>query len=957
MARTFDAGPLLNFIRSYWRDFYKDRKKLERFWEGVIRLMDDEYAQIEQINDSGSVISVPSFIYHTYLYRKLEAWKIYGVPHRHFRKDFRATAGQQIFYIGDWPDPKESQVYLHGKETTPESDPYIITYEQDATQPGTNPAGARLIFQDPQALNAPVTVFADKNTVHEEIEITSSGLTSFSFPDVVDHASVKVVLKKVNLTRFLSITANSFSWQTFPSSVQDSRVFRRGEIFEVVDGATVQRITISETGTSVDIPTAVTPGSTEIYRIVDLDITEGKIQVDGKIVSAGDQSFPPSSLVRAADISGSEGRTIETAVSAIEYDREYDPESAAVFLYSGEITGGYKVTSSGITWDRSFMEGVVLVIDANLVQDNDHAHYREVLASQTDRVTVPGTRPFVLDGVNEKDGYPILVYVDGILQHPDTYVFLSATEIQFNLQVPKDSIVDVYYTDLEDPEPHLHVVDRFRVIAPTSAFQNEGKPADDYPRVVSVAGVMVSNTTNRWFSQNGEFLNFSQPLASGSVVQVRGARKSFLYHHEIETDIVRADYLQNGIDERETVTPAGWTVQLVWDDGFLITSGLLESNELIEDAWFVNALIDERTAYKNFGFLVDFNRPTSDEYVRILRAVYAGNYAGSQIGTVEDLVNVLLGSEYLDEAGKVTSITRDQVVVGERSYPLDVVSGPRVTPEKTYRKYTAVSDMARVIDEWDPFDEIALIGQDFSENYSFAKTLDVSRDRILEGDGDNIQYERDIDRIKDPDTDFFLEQVWPGDLISVWTSDNPTVALYGRVISVSRHAIQTTISPQGTPVGYGRWRYGRFAYGTGSLIIPLDRYRIWVRRTDTLDVWRHLDEALPEDIPYLANRLHDLLVTFTFLVDIKWSSVKDGTALRDVTRLVERLKPKEQRGIVLTRAFDGGLHEEVTGQVQDQGLTIDELANFAFVSSSPEIVSIVGEDGQISPNVGSFLGP
>lgn len=955
MARTFDAGPLLNFIRSYWRDYYKDRKKLERFWEGIIRLMDDEYAQIDQINDSGSVIAVPSFIYHTYLYRKLEAWKIYGVPHRHFRKDFRATSGQQIFYIGGWPDPKESQVYLHGKETTPDSDPYVISYEQDATQPGTNPAGARLIFQDPQTTGTPVTLVADKNTSHNEVEITASGLVSHSFASEVDSASIKVVLKKVNLTRFLNVTANSFSWQTFPSSVQDSRVFRRGEIFEVVDGATIQRITVTETGTSVAIPTAVTPGTTKIYRIVDLDITNGKIGIDGKVITAGDQSFPPSSLVRAADISGSEGIVTEVSASAIEYDREYDPDSAVVYLYSGEITDGYVATSSGLSWERSFMEGVVLVIDVNFVQDNDHDHYREVLVSQTNQVSVPSTRPFVLDGVLEKDGYPILVFVNGILQYPDTYSFLSATTIQFTFQVPKDSVIDIYYTDLEDPEPHLHVTDRFRVLAPTSAFQVEDKPADDYPRVVSVAGVMVSDETNRWFSQDGEFLNFSQPLSEGSVVQVRGAKKSFLYHHSIDTDIVRASFLQNGIDEESTTIPAGWTVQLVWDDGFLITSGLLESNEIIEDAWFVDAFVDERTAYRNFGFLTEFDRPTSDEYVRVLRAVYAGNYAGSQVGTVEDLVNVLLGSEYLDESGKITSINGNQVAVGNKIYPLDSVSGPRVTPGKVYRKYTAVSDMARVIDEWDPFDEIALIGQDFSDNYSFAKTLDVRRDRIL--DGGNCQYEKDIDRIIDPDTDFFREEVWPGDLISVWTSSNPTVALYGRVISVERHALRTTIVPQGTPGAYGRWRYGRWAYGTGMLIIPLDGYRIWVRKTDTLDVWRHLDEALPEDIPYLSNRLHDLLVTFTFLVDIKWSSIRDGTALRDVSRLVDRLKPKEQRGIILTRVFDGGLHEEVTGQVQDQGLAIEELANFAFVSSDPEIVSIAGENGQISPNVGSFLGP
>ena len=957
MTRVFDPNPIFDLLRSFWRKHYKDRKKLERFWEGFVRLMDDEYASIEQINDAGSVISCPSFIYHTYLYRKLEDWKIYGVPHRHFSKRFRASAGQTVFYLGAWVGTGFTQVFLHGKETDPLADPYKITFDQDSTQPGTNPSGARLIFQNPLSANAPVAVFSDREVARQEVEVTSSGLQDITFPGDVDESSIRVILKKINLTRFLDIQSQTFSWKTFPSGVQDTRIFRRGEVFEIVDGVNRQIVPISVTGQSVSIPTAVNPSTTKVYRFIDLDITDGKITMDGAVLRSGNQAFPPSSLVRVADFIGSEGIEVKEAASSIEYRRAYDLSSFKAFMYAGEITGGYTAADDKITFARSFMEGVVLVVEANLNEDNDHAEYRQIIPALTNQVTVPATRPFAITaGLLERPDYPVMLFIDGVLQPSDTYTFLSTITLQMNTSViPQNSVVDLYYVDLEDPEPHLHVVERIRVDNPTAAFYLESKPADRYPRIVTISGVMESDKTKRYFVQNGEFLNFYQPLSSGSFVQVRGAKKSLRFYHDIDTEIVTAGYLQNGIDEKSVKIPGGWTVQLPWRSGFLITAGLLESDHNIENAWFVNAFVDERTGYNNFGFLVEFDRQTSNEYIRILRALFSGNYAGSQIWTIESLACILLGSEYLNESGVVDSISGNLVRIGDGTYNIDPEAGPRVVPSVEYGKYHAVSAMAEVVDDWDPFDEIALIASDFSDTYSYARTLDVHRDRIL--DGPNCHYDSHLDRIVDPDTDFFLEEVWPGDLLAVYTQNDPSKALYGRVIKVERHALQTTIVPDVIPSAYGRGRFGQWAFGVGSFIIPLDRYKIWVRRTDTLDVYRHLDEALQEDVPYLADRLHDLLSTFTFLVNIKWSSIKDGTALRDVENLIERLKPKEQRGIIMTRAFDGGLVEEVVGQVQDQEPTITEVPNYAFVSSVPEIIGIVGENGQISPNMGSFLGP
>jgi hypothetical protein len=315
-----------------------------------------------------------------------------------------------------------------------------------------------------------------------------------------------------------------------------------------------------------------------------------------------------------------------------------------------------------------------------------------------------------------------------------------------------------------------------------------------------------------------------------------------------------------------------------------------------------------------------------------------------------------LGSEYLLEKGEVSAVRRDGVIdVEGRTYSYDTEVGPNVEAGVEYRRFKSVTKYATVEDAWEAFDEIALIASDFSDDYLFAKSFDIHRPTVL--DGGNCTYDYLQDRILDFTTDFFDEEVWPGDLIQVFTAAQPTVPVYGRIVRVERHKLQVTIDFGTTGGSYGSGYYGQWAYGRGSFILSLDRYRIWNRDTDGLDVFRHLDEALPEDIPYLRDRFREVLSTFTFLVTLRWGAIKDAVALRDATRNIRRLKPKEGRAIVLARALDSGFEDSLEGDLADGGLTIVEEPNYAFVSSTPDIISIVGEDGQISPNVGSFLGP
>jgi len=960
MARTFDPALIYDTVQSFWREYYKDRAHIERLWEAMIRAMDDEWAQAEQVNDSVHVVSCPTNIYHTYLYRKLENWHSYGVPHRHFRRDFRATAGQTIFYTGGWPDPATLQLFINGKETDEISDPYVLTLDQDATQPSINPTGARLIFEHPMVLNTPVSLFADREWVRQEIEIPAGGAMALTFGAKVDPASFKLTLKKFNLNSSLTLTATTFAYTSLPSvtSVVDTRTFRRGEVFEVVDGPVKQSISLASDTKVVTIPAPVNPLTATVYKVIDLEVTKGKIQFSEKGLQASNQTFPTNVIVRASDCSGSLGTAVVTPVRTVEFARKFEPETRKGWMLGGEITGGYECDDQDVSFHRSFQPGTVLLVEAALWVENDHAEYREVLAAPTNQVSVPVTRPFALDPLMiELQDFPVQFFINGHLLARDTYFFPSTTTIRLNVGImPAGVTVDLFYVDLEDPLPHRHVREAVRVLSPTSAFELSDYVSDRFSRYVSVGGVEVSNPVQRMFRQDGHFLAFTMPIPAGTMLRVRGAHRSHRYWHEIDPEFVRADYLQDGIDEKAPGMPQGWSIQLPWNDGFDVpSSGLLDADEAVEDAWFVNAWVDERTAYANFGSLIGLDRPTSDDYVKVLRALIPGSYMGSTPNVLESMGCIVLGSDYLLLPGKVDSIDNDVATVGDRTYVLDLSVPSRVAAGQAYGRYHAVTQYVRILDEWDPFDEIVFMAYQFSEDYSFARTVDIHRSHIL--NATNANYSRYRGTLIDTAVDFIEEEVWQGDLVRLFSVTAPATPLFGRVTKVEQHSLTITIGIPYAAVGYGNYGYGTFLYGSGWDLIAIPSYTVWTRRTDRQDVWRHLDEALAEDIPYLSARLHDLLSPFVFLAEVRWEAIRSGQALNDLTWFLDRSKPADTEYIAYTRVQeDSPLAEVIEGVVGDVDPTIAQEPNFAIPCSDDSILAIIGIDGQISPNVGSFIG-
>jgi hypothetical protein len=278
----------------------------------------------------------------------------------------------------------------------------------------------------------------------------------------------------------------------------------------------------------------------------------------------------------------------------------------------------------------------------------------------------------------------------------------------------------------------------------------------------------------------------------------------------------------------------------------------------------------------------------------------------------------------------------------------------RVEAGKTYNRFQAVSSFVKVHDDWDAFDVLAIMGSEFSDDYTFARTLDVHKPTVYEGGA--AVYDRSTQSLNDPDTDFFEEEVWPGDLIAAYPTPTGSPK-YGRITEVGEHYVVVVLDlAAAVRAGYGQKGYGRYGYGAGASQEQVDHYKIWNRVTDKIDTWKHLDEAAPEDIPYLSNRLHDLLSPFVFLVEFRWNAIRDANALDNVLRFMDRSKPHDTRYLAYTRVLEGELEDTFGGELEDDDPVVTEVPAFAFVSSVPEVAGFVGVNGAISPNIGSFVG-
>lgn len=973
---------LLSLLGGFYRQ-HENLPQFKKFWEGLIRTMDNEWLQLEQLRDAITMPFLPTYVRHSYLYRKITDWSDTGVFHKHFKLALRSTAGQKVYYLGKFVKPQETRVYLEGKELDPETEAYYVTYDQDTTQPGTNPRGSRLVFSQDIPNNSAIMVISDRETFWLDQTITMP-IVSFSYGDRANVLSVRVKVDAQDITSQTAFngagTEIRYSAPNFtdPNST-DTRLFRVGEILRIVEpsGATTE-ITVLQDTQVVTLAVAVSISSS-VFRVINLDVTPGRVVLEAGRISVPGQLFPANVSVRVRDAAGLQTFEITKPTSVVLFGRDVNIEEAEVTLLSGTIYNGITIGEDSIDFARAFQVGTRLHVRGDYHMLHDHAsEFHQAIGDDEDTFWVPATRPMAVlntgSGIIEDPELPIEVYVDGALIPKDAWIFLPNYETRAvrlvttgnPSPVPDGTKVNVIYTDHEDNRLHKHIRDRYVSVDGQTAF-NLSEPHDTlYPIHVMMDGFLQGDPETYGYADARNFLNIIPPIAGNVIVVVRGARLEYPYVAEVDTDIeaymfaeeavspsrvVWAQTLQNGINTGDPfVSVPAQSGDVVLEEGFVITpvpslvSGFtLKSSALISDAWLLEVDTDERTAWRNFGWLVDFDRETSEQYVRTVQALFAAYYKGSQRYTLENFTNLIMGASFLDAPATLTRIqegreARTAIVTTlddqSMSYELSDVVPDRVIRGAEMPKFHALTAYCKFMDlTAENFPWLTVAAADFSTDFSFAKSIDFQTPSIITGE--DPTYDPVVSLFADETKDFVDGPggtVWPGDLVEVvWTNASRG---FGRVTEiVDRDTLRVRLDVPETLIPFGREAYGGglpgriHAYGGSRAQDFIDSYTIWARRIRRLDSHHFLDAMTPEEFAYVNSILVPLFDKFVSLIKFDWEGLYEGL-LGDVKLFLDTAKGAASRYIAFSNVNgDEGLADAVGIELQGETVEVEIISN------------------------------
>lgn len=115
-----------------------------------------------------------------------------------------------------------------------------------------------------------------------------------------------------------------------------------------------------------------------------------------------------------------------------------------------------------------------------------------------------------------------------------------------------------------------------------------------------------------------------------------------------------------------------------------------------------NLYSNRETAYRNFGFPIDFKQPNSEVYKRQLQGLWYALWNGGAVANIRLGFSILLGLPFVQK-GRVISVTANldgshTIVVDDQTFQLPPYLTPTVSAGQVIENFTVLSDGA---DVWD----------------------------------------------------------------------------------------------------------------------------------------------------------------------------------------------------------------------------------------------------------------
>ena len=957
--KSFDPEVFFGAIPSFYRDKLpqKDRVVLSKLWEGVTRIIEDDYAALFQTAANArlatsSVLSPRSWAYHEF-----GTWEIRKSRHRHVVKSF--VSGFMLdprittYYLGSYLDLESSRIYFGGKYIpkrgeiylTNELDEYQINYAKDiAANPSVTPIsgavpGTRLVFDMDFILNPLL------RNVEEQAEL-GVRMVKFLEPNAAFTVESDAELYRSNPFDTAFLGNNSKKEFVFPSSVS-------------ADTLRISATTWIKSGTLIKLNFDIYPKP--------FSFTNNYLTLNTPL--------PPGITVKISDSSGVQSFTTTKREATFKLSRPVNSDTATVTIFNIDL-GAIDVSEGLITFSAAPVAGLQLQVTGEHFAEHDHARYSYIARTRSQTISLPTSRPLRLktNQLVEDANFPIKVYINGILLRPPAagssatyspqYSFLNSSTIQLSANVfanPGDQ-VDVEYTDAEDPIDHVHSYSMLTLDRDAELIGIEfDSPIDSdrFPVMVDRSDLGLIPAPDTPLAGNFLTIVDSPITMSGTRISARGAIQSLRYTAVVPTRVdesenyrgtlVSADAIQDGID-KPTVSCSGDNLKVTVRPD--LGGTLVETSDRFERAWFKNALIDDHLLSDMLGVPARFEDGGrwTDDYRKVLVAFYAAMRSGSTVKIARDLVSIALGSEYSPIAGISKGVDNTQdgdfLLVDTPNGTNRLKIDPDVpfdNPGRVVPAFHPVNRNCEIIEgeamkslNWLPF-----VAQSFGD-YQYGRRIDAFlpvevelKDPTLsiEGSAYSISFSNDVSGY----------DIWPIDLIEVVVLDENEQfkRLYLRPYTVTSNTLGSKTQLVVVPVRYGIDPYGLF-YGANTTALVAASAKLYTRTIRQRDMFSFADimvdeiSALAEGeaIQLAAKRLGEVLSRFIFAARIAWNANIDEEKVNNAIKLLDRAKPADVGVIPFTQVEDGALQDVLRGEVISEQVLFKRIPAFSVTGAS-----------------------
>jgi hypothetical protein len=119
--------------------------------------------------------------------------------------------------------------------------------------------------------------------------------------------------------------------------------------------------------------------------------------------------------------------------------------------------------------------------------------------------------------------------------------------------------------------------------------------------------------------------------------------------------------------------------------------------------WAEVTRVDAETPYRNFGVLIDFYRPNSEEYKLALQGLWYAFWTGSTPNNLQRGLHILLGLPFARSAGTVIQLTATQMSIRDERgrtliYQIPAGLTPVFAVGDTVKRFDSLTDGVRIID-------------------------------------------------------------------------------------------------------------------------------------------------------------------------------------------------------------------------------------------------------------------